>query len=81
MAGLVEGLGTVAKAKGGISKLARDTGLSRENLSRSLSPGGNHRLDTVFKVAAALGLCLNVAVLSAEAWPGIPSGETAMAIS
>jgi probable addiction module antidote protein len=48
-------LGAVARANN-MSRLARTTGLTREGLSKALSEAGNPRLDTVMKVAAALGL-------------------------
>ena len=42
-------------------QLARETGLSREALYRSLSEEGNPTLDTLLKVTRALGLKLTVA--------------------
>ena len=59
-AGIARALGDVARAKG-MSKLARDTGLSRESLYKALSDGGNPSLDTVLRVAKALGLRLRAA--------------------
>ena len=50
-------LGDVARARG-MLQLAKDTGLSREGLYKSLSAEGNPSLDTVLKVAKALGLKL-----------------------
>ncbi|MGO4525387.1 addiction module antidote protein [Microvirga sp. 2MCAF35] len=50
-------LGDIARAKG-MSQLARDTGLSRESLYRSLSAEGNPELATVVKVMKSLGLRL-----------------------
>ncbi len=50
-------LGDVARAKG-MSQIAKDTGLSRESLYRSLSEKGNPELSTVMKVFEALGLRL-----------------------
>jgi probable addiction module antidote protein len=50
-------LGAVARAQN-MSQLARTTGLTREGLNKALSENGNPRLDTVMKVAAALGLRL-----------------------
>lgn len=47
-------LGVIARAKG-MTALARDTGLSREQLYKSLSPSGNPELATVMKVLNALG--------------------------
>lgn len=50
-------LGDVARARG-MSELARQTGLTREGLYKSLSGEGNPSLATVVKVAHALGLKL-----------------------
>lgn len=52
-------LGTIARAKGGMSQLARDTGLSRESLYRALSGECDPKLSTVIKVVRALGLKLH----------------------
>ena len=52
-------LGDIARAKG-MSTIARETGLSREGLYRSLSPNGNPELGTVLKVADCLGLRFHV---------------------
>jgi probable addiction module antidote protein len=51
-------LGDVAKARN-ISKLARDTGMSREGIYRALSGEGNPSFATVMKIAGALGLRLS----------------------
>jgi probable addiction module antidote protein len=59
-AGIARALGDVARAKG-MSLLARDTGLSRESLYKALSDTGNPSLDTVLRVAKALGLRLRAA--------------------
>ena len=48
-------LGVVARTRN-ISKLARDTGLSREGLYKALSEDGNPSFATIAKVAKALGL-------------------------
>ena len=52
-------LGDIARAKG-MSKVARDAGLGRESLYKSLSSSGNPELATVLKVITALGLELHV---------------------
>lgn len=59
-AGIARAFGDVARAKG-MSQLARDTGLSRESLYKALSDTGNPSLDTVLRVAKALGLRLRAA--------------------
>lgn len=50
-------LGDVARAKN-MSRLSRETGLTREGLYKALSPDGNPSLATTMKVAAALGFKL-----------------------
>ena len=56
----VKAVGDVARAKG-MMKVARASGLGRQNLYRSLSGGGNPRIDTLFKVLDALNIRLSVA--------------------
>ena len=51
-------LGDIARAQG-MSKIAKDTGLSRESLYRALSPDGNPEMATFLKVVHALGLQLH----------------------
>ncbi|HRQ59878.1 MAG TPA: putative addiction module antidote protein [Azoarcus taiwanensis] len=57
--GIARALGDIARAKG-MSAVARETGLSRESLYKSLSENGNPSLATVLKVAKALGLRFRV---------------------
>lgn len=52
---VAKALGVVARARG-ISGLAAETGLNRATLYAALSEDGNPTLDTVLKVAMALGL-------------------------
>lgn len=52
-------LSDVAKARG-ISQLAKDTGLGRESLYKSLTPGAKPRFDTIMKITKALGVPLVV---------------------
>ena len=52
-------LGDIARAKG-MSQVARDAGLGRESLYKSLSSSGNPELATILKVITALGLELHV---------------------
>ncbi|MCI6574670.1 MAG: putative addiction module antidote protein [Actinomycetaceae bacterium] len=52
-------LGDIARSEG-MSKLARETGLNRESLYKSLSAQGNPTMDTIFKVTKALGLRLSL---------------------
>lgn len=58
---LLAALGDVARAKG-MTGIARETGLGRENLYKALSKRANPRLDTIFRVAAALGVQFEVRV-------------------
>lgn len=51
-------LGEIARARGGMAQLAKDTGISREGLYKALSQDGNPSLATVLKVVKALGLRL-----------------------
>jgi len=57
-------IGDIARARG-MTDLARQTGLSRENLYRALSAEGNPELGTVLKVLHALGLRLYATVVPA----------------
>ncbi|MGO0305652.1 addiction module antidote protein [Endozoicomonas acroporae] len=54
---IAKALGVVARAEG-MSNIARQTGLSREQLYRSFSDDGNPTLKTVLSVMQALGLSL-----------------------
>ena len=53
-------LGAVARAHGGIGKLAISTGMSRQSLHRALSETGNPTLEAVIKVLDALGLQMHI---------------------
>jgi probable addiction module antidote protein len=57
---IAQALGVVAKARG-MTRIAKDAGLSRESLYRALGENGNPAFATVLKVAKALGLRLTVA--------------------
>lgn len=54
---IAHALGIVARAKG-MTQIARDTGLSREQLYRSFSEAGNPTLKTTLAVMKALGVDL-----------------------
>lgn len=56
---IAHALGVVARAKG-MSELARETGLSREQLYRSFSEQGNPTLKTMLAVMRALGVDMTV---------------------
>lgn len=52
-------IGEVARARG-MSQVAKDAGLSRENLYRALSEGGNPEFGTILKVMRAIGYDLTI---------------------
>ena len=52
---LLLALSDVARAKG-MAQVAKDAGLGRESLYKALAPGAMPRLDTILKVARALGV-------------------------
>lgn len=54
---IAHALGIVARAKG-MTQIARDTGLSREQLYRSFSEEGNPTLKTTLAVMKAMGIDL-----------------------
>jgi len=54
---IASALGTVARAKG-MTKIARETGLAREHLYKSLSENGNPTLETTLAVLKAFGFHL-----------------------
>jgi probable addiction module antidote protein len=49
-------LRNVAKARGGVTALARETGMNRVALSRALSESGNPELRSLIKILDASGL-------------------------
>jgi probable addiction module antidote protein len=53
--GIARALGEIARARG-MSQVARDAGLSRENLYRALDHNGNPSFATILKVARAIGV-------------------------
>lgn len=58
-------LGSIAQAKG-MGQLARDTGISREGLSRAFSADGNPEFSIVMKVIRALGVKLHADIAPAS---------------
>jgi probable addiction module antidote protein len=62
---ITEALGTVARARG-MSAIAEDTGLSRENLYKALSSEGRPEFGTVMKVLSSLGVQLQPQVKPAK---------------
>jgi probable addiction module antidote protein len=61
---IAHALGVVARAKG-MAQIASQTGLSREQLYRSFSAGGNPTLKTTLAVMNALGVTLTAKIPSA----------------
>ena len=59
---VAKALGDIARAKG-MTQVARDAGLSRENLYKSLSGERTPGFDTILKVVQALGLKLHASPL------------------
>lgn len=57
-------IGEVARARG-MSQIAKDAGLSRENLYRALSRDGNPEFSTVMKVIKAMGFDLKITPVKA----------------
>ena len=53
-AALIKAIDTVARAKG-MTKTAKEAGISREGLYKALSPNGNPSFATVWKILNAIG--------------------------
>ncbi len=64
---LLEALKNVAKAKGGMANLAKETGLNRESLYKALSQDGNPRYETLTTIIKAMGFRLSVSPLDSAA--------------
>jgi probable addiction module antidote protein len=58
-AALLMALRHVAKAKGGMTELAKKTNLSRESLYKTLSPTGNPRLRNLQRILETFGYSLS----------------------
>ncbi len=56
---IADALGVVARVHG-MSRIAKETGLSRESLYKALSAEGNPEFSTVLRVTRALGMRLSV---------------------
>ena len=52
---LLAAIADIAKARG-ITKIAMAAGLGRESLYKTLAPGSKPRMDTVLKLAGAIGV-------------------------
>ena len=67
---IAKALGDIARAKG-MSKVARDAGLSRESLYKALSGERSPGFDTILRVLKALGLRLSAeAIPQSDSSPG-----------
>ena len=65
VSGIARAVGDVARAKG-MTQVAKEAGLSRESLYRSLSEEGNPSFSTILKVLRAVGLKLSVSVARSD---------------
>lgn len=63
-AALVRALGVIARARG-MSQIAKETGLARAALYRSLSAEGNPEIETVRRILKTLNLKLSVEPIKA----------------
>ena len=63
---IAHALGAIARARN-LSRLARETGMTRAGLSRALARDGNPSFATISKVAKALGLKVSIAPAKATA--------------
>jgi len=52
-------LGDVARARG-MTQLAKDTGLTRASLYKTLSPGNKPQFETIVKITNALGVPISI---------------------
>ena len=57
---LLVALRNVAESQGGMAMMAKNSGLSRESLYRTLSENGNPKISTLIAIMKALGLHLSV---------------------
>lgn len=63
---LLEAVRKAAEQNGGISVIAKKSGVSREALYRALSSSGNPTIKTLITVLHALGMSLSVAYIRSE---------------
>ena len=57
---LLMALRNVAESQGGVAMMAKQSGLSRESLYRTLSKNGNPKISALMSIMKALGLHLSV---------------------
>jgi len=63
---LLKALRNIADSTGGMTQLARETGLTRESLYKALSDDGNPRLSSLDAILRAMGLKLSIQPLSPD---------------
>ena len=56
---LAVALGDIAKARG-MAQVTKAAGLAEKSLYKALAPGANPRMDTIMRVAKALGLKVQI---------------------
>jgi probable addiction module antidote protein len=56
---LLKIMGQIARSEG-MSQIARELGVTREGLYKSLAPTGNPSFETVLKLLDILGFCLRI---------------------
>ncbi|MCL2635719.1 MAG: putative addiction module antidote protein [Betaproteobacteria bacterium] len=54
---IIRAIGAIARARG-MADIAKQSGLGRESLYKTLSEGGKPRFETILKIVRALGLKL-----------------------
>jgi probable addiction module antidote protein len=69
-------LRNVAKARGGVAAMARETGMNRVALSRALSEAGNPELRSLTKILEASGLEFKVVPKGKRSTPSRPHSRT-----
>lgn len=62
----------VIEARGGMSAVAKATGLARPNLYRALSEEGDPKLSTILKILSAIGIGLSQVVTHMQHDPNQP---------
>jgi probable addiction module antidote protein len=62
--GVVDALGDVVRARGGVDHLAAETSLSRDTVLRALSETGTPDFDAVLRVMNALGVRLSASLVA-----------------
>lgn len=67
---IMRALNTIARSEG-MTNVSRKSGLSRENLYRSLSGNKKPEFGTILKVMAALGLQFHVVARATETTPSV----------